>query len=199
MYNIRYFTNVKIDKNHIINLKLVNYIVIIFIICFSVDLSSQVTETPVKKKKGQRQSVPQQSSADSLRNAAILNSQLDTLPRSLPLDSTITNSIKTDTTFSKVSETKKETKIAEGGLDDIIDYGSTDSSFVDLKENQIHLFGNAFVKYKKYDLKAGYIIFDFDNNEASAFQLEDLQGKKKLTKNIVYQTFDIIFFILTYY
>jgi hypothetical protein len=137
-----------------------------------------VTETPVKEKSKQKRLNTKQSFADSLRNAAIKNSQLDTLPRSLPLDSIISNSIKTDTTFSKVSESKKETKIAEGGLDDIIDYGSTDSSFVDLKENQIHLFGNAFVKYKKYDLKAGYIIFDFDNSEASAFQLEDLQGRK---------------------
>ena len=170
--------SVKIDKIRIINLKLVNYIVILFIICFSVDLNSQVIETPVKEKTKQKQFNTKQSTADSLRNAAIKNSQLDTLPTTLSLDSTISNSIKTDTTFSKVSESKKETKISDGGLDDIIDYGSTDSSFVDLKENQIHLFGNAFVKYKKYDLKAGYIIFDFDNNEASAFQLEDLQGRK---------------------
>ena len=159
-------------------MKLVNYIVIIFIICFSVDLNSQVTETPIKEKSKQKQFNSKQTPADSLRNAAIKNSQIDTLPSSLPLDSIITNEIQTDTTFSKVPESNKETKIADGGLDDIIDYGSTDSSFVDLKENQIHLFGNAFVKYKKYDLKAGYIIFDFDNNEASAFQLEDLQGRK---------------------
>lgn len=170
--------NVKVDKIRIIYLKLVNYIVIIFIICFSVDLNSQVTDVPVEEKSKQKQFITKQSPADSLRNEAIKSSQLDTLPSLLPLDSIISNSIKTDTTFSKVSESKNETKIANSGLVEIIDYGSTDSSFVDLKENQIHLFGNAFVKYKKYDLKAGYIIFDFDNNEASAFQLEDLQGKK---------------------
>ncbi|MFT4535361.1 MAG: hypothetical protein ACJA1A_001928 [Saprospiraceae bacterium] len=159
-------------------MKLVNYIVIIFVICFSVDLNSQVTDAPIKEKSKQKQFNSKQTSADSLRDAAIKYSQIDTLPLSLPLDSIISSSIGTDTTLSKVLESRKEVKIAEGGLDDIIDYGSTDSSFVDLKENQIHLFGNAFVKYKKYDLKAGYIIFDFDNNEASAFQLEDLKGRK---------------------
>ena len=110
-------------------MKLVNYIVIIFIICFSVDLNSQVTEMPVKEKSKQKQFNTKQTSADSLRNAAIKNSQLDTLPTSLLLDTSISNSIKTDTTFSKVPESKKETKISDSGLDDIIDYGSTDSSF----------------------------------------------------------------------
>lgn len=159
-------------------MKLVNYIVIIFIICFSVDLNSQVNEMPVKEKSKETQPLLKLSSADSMRNAAIQSSQLDTFPNSPFLDTLIADSMVVDSTISNVSDAKNDIKISDDGLDDIIDYGSTDSSFVDLKENQIHLFGNAFVKYKKYDLKAGYIIFDFDNSEASAFQLEDLQGRK---------------------
>ncbi len=159
-------------------MKLVNYIVIIFIICFSVDLDGQIIGTPVKEKSEVKQSISKLSSADSLRNATIKASQLDTFQNSTSLDTITSDSMDIDSTLSNVSDSKSDIKISNDGLDDIIDYGSSDSSFIDLKKNQIHLFGNAFVKYKKYDLKAGYIIFDFDNNEASAFQLEDPQGKK---------------------
>lgn len=63
----------------------------------------------------------------------------------------------------------RQPKISDDEPDQPIDYGSADSSYLDLKENQIHLFGEAYVKYGKYNLDAGYIIFDFDDNEASAF------------------------------
>lgn len=101
---------------------------------------------------------------------------LDTIPFALPSDTLKDRDLTKDST-RQVSSKPSEVKISKNGLDDIIDYGSTDSSYIDLKENQIHLFGEAFVKYKKFDLKAGYIIFDFDNNEASAFRLEDPSGR----------------------
>lgn len=170
--------NVKIDKIRIINLKLVNYIVIIFIICFSVDLNGQVDQAPIKEKTNQNPTKSQNATADSLTDNSIDINTLDTLPKSNPIDTIGVDSIKTDIQSSKVPQANSDVKISNDGLDDIIDYGATDSSFVDLKENKIHLFGNAFVKYKKYDLKAGYIIFDFDNNEASAFQIEDINGKQ---------------------
>jgi len=159
-------------------LKLVNYIVIIFIICFSVDLNSQVNEIPLKEESKEIPTFLKTVTADSIRNAAIQASQLDTFPNSSFLDSLSIDSMVVDSTILNGLDSNNVIKISDEGLDDIIDYGSTDSSFVDLKENQIHLFGNAFVKYKQYDLKAGYIIFDFDDNEASAFQLEDLKGRK---------------------
>jgi len=99
----------------------------------------------------------------------------DTVPFTIPIDS-LQGAILTQDTMSSVSGTTSGAKISNDGLDDIIDYGAKDSSFVDVTENQIHLFGEAFVKYKKYDLKAGYIIFDFDDNEASAFRLENSKG-----------------------
>jgi len=168
---------VKIDKFRIINLKLSNYIVIIFLICFSVHLNGQSPRVPKDKKELQVTGNMKQSTADSLRQIAIVNSQKDTIP-SGTVDTSSVGKILTDSTFSKVSEPNEGVKISDEGLDDIIDYGSTDSSFIDVKEKQIHLFGNAFVKYKQYDLKAGYIIFDFEKSEASAFQLEDKLGVK---------------------
>lgn len=158
-------------------MKLGIYIVIIFLICFSVHLNGQAPTVKKDKKEVKIDRTKNQSEADSLRRVAIANSVSDTIPNG-SIDTSRTSRVLTDTTFSKVSDPNEEVKISNDGLDDIIDYGSTDSSYIDVKEKQIHLFGNAFVKYKKYDLKAGYIIFDFEKNEASAFQLEDKQGKK---------------------
>lgn len=106
-------------------------------------------------------------------DSTIIN--LDTVPADLTAD-TILSDMVTQDSLPTVSKKAPEVKMSKDGLDDIIDYGSKDSSFIDLKENQIHLFGEAFVKYKEYDLKAGYIIFDFAKNEASAFRLENTDG-----------------------
>ncbi|MEE9438263.1 MAG: putative LPS assembly protein LptD, partial [Saprospiraceae bacterium] len=79
---------------------------------------------------------------------------------------------------NKQEDLQTNIKKSNDGLDDIIDYGAVDSSYIDVKVNQIHLFGEAYIKYKSYNLKAGYIIFDFDKNEASAFELEMPSGRK---------------------
>ena len=47
---------------------------------------------------------------------------------------------------------------------DEIEYGSKDSSSFDVVNRQIHLYGEAFVKYQEYDIKADYILFDFGKN-----------------------------------
>jgi len=86
------------------------------------------------------------------------------------------DTVKTESSSDKVFDNSLGVKLSKDGLDDIIDYGSKDSSYTDLKTNKIHLFGEAFVKYQKYDLKAGYIIFDLDNNEASAFTIKNAKG-----------------------
>jgi len=163
---------VKVSKIHVINLKLVSYIVGIFLICliaanFGI---AQGVESPVS-------ALP---TAPSSVQDTIPKTRVDSidLGGGLQLDTLRSDTSQTTNRASSVSGSDLGVKISKDGLDDIIDYGATDSSFIDLKENQIHLFGNAFVKYKKFDLKAGYIIFDFDDNEASAFNLTDALGKK---------------------
>ena len=63
-----------------------------------------------------------------------------------------------------------------------IEYGSTDTSLFDVKKSQIELFGDAFIKYQDYDIKADYILFDFDANEVLAqYGYEGFPGKNKPT------------------
>lgn len=83
-----------------------------------------------------------------------------------------------DTLKRKQSNPLHNIKISNDSPDEPIDYGSADSSYLDLSKNHIHLYNDASVKYGKYNLESGYIIFDFDQNEASAF--DTLPGGFKL-------------------
>ena len=140
-------------------MKLANYIVLFFLMCLSTFVRGQKIDSSFLKNE--------------VVDTTLLN--IDTIPFEILIDTLQGDNVTQDST-SSVPKESQGVKISNDGLDDIIDYGSTDSSFIDLKENQIHLFGQAFVKYKKFDLKAGYIIFDFDDNEASAFRLENSNG-----------------------
>lgn len=144
-------------------MKLSIYIAILSLICVSVHLDAQDSLRV--------------SARDSISMDTIVSTAIDTLPfaSNASIDTIMTE---IDTSIQSRIAPKTGAKMSEKGLDDIIDYGAKDSSFIDLKTNQIHLFGEAFVKYKKYDLKAGYIVFDFDKSEASAFQLTDANGIK---------------------
>ena len=68
-------------------------------------------------------------------------------------------------------------KISTEGLDEVVDYGSRDSMWFDVINKQLHLYGNAYVKYGAIDLKAGYILLDYAKNEVSAEQLPDTSGR----------------------
>ncbi len=82
---------------------------------------------------------------------------IDTLNEtSTKLDSTSRDSLIESVQFSKDS------------LNGEIIYGARDTQWVDLKLNQVHLFGDAYVEYQQYSIKAGYIIFDFENDLAYA-------------------------------
>ena len=68
-------------------------------------------------------------------------------------------------------------KISNEALDDEVDYGSADSMWFDVKKKQLHLYGAAFMKYTSIDLKAGYILLDYEKNEVSAEQYPDSTGR----------------------
>ena len=68
-------------------------------------------------------------------------------------------------------------KISSDGLDAEVEYGAADSMWFDVKKKQLHLYGEAFVKYTSIDLKAGYILLDYDNNEVSAEEFADSTGQ----------------------
>lgn len=69
-------------------------------------------------------------------------------------------------------------KISTDALDDQVEYGCTDSMWFDVKNKQLHLYGAAFLKYTTIDLKAGYILLDYDKNEVTAEAFADTSGEK---------------------
>ncbi len=58
-----------------------------------------------------------------------------------------------------------------------ITYGARDTMWFDKEKNEVHLFGQAFVKFEKYEIKAGYIIFDFENDITYAEGREGQNGE----------------------
>ncbi|MBL7827673.1 MAG: LPS-assembly protein LptD [Saprospiraceae bacterium] len=63
------------------------------------------------------------------------------------------------------------------GLDTEVDYNAKDSMWFDITKKQVHLYGGASVKYTTLNIKAGYIILDYEKNEISAEQLPDSTGQ----------------------
>ncbi len=145
-------------------MKTVVYIVIIFIICCGDDLSAQHTTSD--------SITAPQVEILSDRDSTTFDIGLDTLPKLDILEDSLSANNNTDSlaTQSKSrGQTESPYQVSKDQPEKPIDYGSTDSSYLDVKNNRIHLFGDAYVKYGKYNLDAGYIIFDFGKNEASAF------------------------------
>ncbi len=68
-------------------------------------------------------------------------------------------------------------KISKDALDDAVDYSSRDSMWFDVKNKQVHLYGEATVKYTTLTIKAGYILLDYGNNEISANPFPDSTGQ----------------------
>ncbi len=54
--------------------------------------------------------------------------------------------------------------LSADAIDEQLDYASRDSMFWDLKNKQIHLFGQATVTYQTMKLEADYIVIDWEEN-----------------------------------
>lgn len=68
-------------------------------------------------------------------------------------------------------------KTSPDALDAQVDYGSRDSMWFDVENKQVHLYGSAFMKYTSIDLKAGYILLDYNLNTVTAEGLADSSGR----------------------
>ncbi len=68
-------------------------------------------------------------------------------------------------------------KISNDALEDVIEYAAKDSIWFDVKKKQVHLYGDASVKYTSLNIKAGYILLDYSNNEISAQEFADSSGQ----------------------
>jgi hypothetical protein len=68
-------------------------------------------------------------------------------------------------------------KISKDALDEEVEYGAQDSMYFDVQKKQVHLYGNASVKYTSLNIKAGYILLDYDKSEISAEPFPDSTGQ----------------------
>ncbi|MCC6725775.1 MAG: hypothetical protein IT258_14795, partial [Saprospiraceae bacterium] len=58
--------------------------------------------------------------------------------------------------------------ISPDALEDQVDYSAVDSMYFDIKNKQIHLYGQAEVKMQDLTVKANYILIDWKLNEMTA-------------------------------
>ena len=61
-----------------------------------------------------------------------------------------------------------EVKLSDDGPEKQIDYSSNDSMYFDLKNKQIHLYGDAKVDYEDINMTANYILIDWGKNTMTA-------------------------------
>jgi len=80
--------------------------------------------------------------------------------------------------FATPSGVDPRVKIAEGGLDEPVDFSAVDSQRIDVKNQIVYLFGDAKVVYEGRTLTADYIVFDMKNNIATAEGLLDPLSRK---------------------
>ena len=85
-----------------------------------------------------------------------------------------------DTTATAVDSIPADTslayRISPDGLDDEAEYGSNDSSHYDHIKGEMHLWGQAYVRYLNMSVEAGYIVFNIDSNIATAKAWPDSSG-----------------------
>ncbi len=93
----------------------------------------------------------------------------------IQLDSTNLGDIKKDSMGLKRPGLKADTSIvltkgliSKDSIEAEITYGAQDTQWYDHKSRTMHLYGNAYVEYEEMKLNAGYIIFDMENNIATA-------------------------------
>jgi hypothetical protein len=69
--------------------------------------------------------------------------------------------------------------VNDESFENLAEYGARDSIHVDLKENKIHLYGDAFLSYLETNMKAGYILVDLSRKEVFATYVYDRDSNKR--------------------
>ncbi|MEY4204846.1 MAG: hypothetical protein RL013_2550 [Bacteroidota bacterium] len=70
-----------------------------------------------------------------------------------------------------------DVQFSNQGIDSEVETYSRDSMWFDIVNRQLHLYGNASVKYTALKINAGYIMVDYGKNEILAEQLRDTSGQ----------------------
>lgn len=69
-------------------------------------------------------------------------------------------------------------RINDDSMGDISKYGARDSMFADIKKQQLHLYGAAYVETEGINLTAGYILVDLAKNELLATYAYDADSNR---------------------
>ncbi len=94
----------------------------------------------------------------------------DTLKIDTLINKGLSDTLKTDTLAGR---SKKREEV----LSSKVEYSSSDSMIISIKNKKMYLFNNAEVKYGEIDLKASYVEFDMKDNTVIARGLPDSTGK----------------------
>ena len=118
-----------------------------------------------------------QASDSSLRRLPI--DSLDNSTTIIPIfeDSTLFDAIPSDSQFINTNN-RPIIQFSPDSLTLPVQYESADSMIYDLTTRKVYLYHNAEVFYEQYNLKAGYIEFDFISNVATATCLVDSAGNE---------------------
>lgn len=89
----------------------------------------------------------------------------------------LSDSIVVDSVGGSQDTLQTETfELSQDSLDAPVEYSATDSMVYDIKDQKIHLFGNAQVSYQTINLNASHIIFDWATNVVTAEGMPDSTG-----------------------
>ncbi len=76
----------------------------------------------------------------------------------------------------EISASSADITYSKDSLDAKVDYEAQDSMIYDIAAEEIHLYGNASVKYQDINLEADYIIFRWSDNTVTAQGMPDSSG-----------------------
>lgn len=78
------------------------------------------------------------------------------------------DSLKIQNPAPQAAKAESAYDISDSGLQTRLKFGAADTQFLDKKNQAIHLYGNAFVRYEEKELMADYIYLQLDKNIAEA-------------------------------
>ncbi len=80
----------------------------------------------------------------------------------------LSDTLRQDTIPAPPMSVRPQIVMSRDSIDATVEYGSIDSNYFDNSTRQVHLFGEAYVRYKDLSLKADYIVVDLDSSIATA-------------------------------
>lgn len=132
------------------------YIVFNLLICFSVPFFAQIRDTSILLTPA--------TNAPSGLGFEQFKLKLDSLQSQDSLTLLLSDSLK---------KPEQNYVISKDAIDTEVTYDARDSSWIDLVNQKIHLYGEAVVNYQALTLKANYMVIDFANNLIEGFAKKD--------------------------